>query len=218
MDKHTDLLKCYFLSGKCRFVNRATLRHRFHVVTAHHCADLLKKDTFERDVTTNANMEPAKKCADGALEGLAVNGRFRRHLDGGCHHFSILKVHVNYMCAARRSICFKVLLLTCSWSAQEGVASLAGDFNNGAQRGMFGEPSLLQAAFSLAPVPWRSFGNSSLSGLEGTKCAECCGIVELSHINFAWLIKRMDPTALGVKKTDQSYHLEQWVHMQHVLR
>ena len=53
-------------------------------------------------------------------------------------------------------------------------------------------------------------------GSGNTKCAECCGIVKLPHINREWLIKRMDPTTVGVKKTDQSYHFEQWVHMQHV--
>ena len=49
------------------FANHATLHHRFHVVTVHHCALLLIKDTFERDVTTNSIMVPARKmCRMGS--------------------------------------------------------------------------------------------------------------------------------------------------------
>ena len=137
------------------FANHATLHHRFHVVTVHHCALLLNKDTFERDVTTNSIMVPARKCTKGALEGIVVNDRFRRPVDGGCHHFSILNDHVNQKSAARRS---------------EGRTSLVGDFSKGAQRGKLGESSPLQAAFSQAPVPWRSFGNSCLSAREHEVC------------------------------------------------
>ena len=60
-------LTCYFLSGRCQFATHATLRHRFHAVTAHHCAVLLNKDTFERDVTTNSIMIPAKKKVPNSL-------------------------------------------------------------------------------------------------------------------------------------------------------
>ena len=88
-------------------------------------------------------MVPARKCPKGALEGIVVNDRFRRPVDGGCHHFSILNVHANNKCAARRSICANFLLLLRSWCAQEGVTSLAGEFNKDAQRGNLDEPSLL---------------------------------------------------------------------------
>ena len=156
-------LTCYFPSGRCRFANHATLRHRFHVVTAHHCAVLLNKDTFERDFTTNSIMVHAKKkSAECASEGVVVNGRFRRPAEGACHYFSILNVHVNYMCAARRSICCNLLLLIRSWCAQEGDTSLAGEFNEDAQRGKFGEPCPLQATCS--PVPCRDVRCATLSG------------------------------------------------------
>ena len=108
------------------------------------------------------------------------------------------------------------MLLLRSWCFQEGVTLLAGKFNEDEQRGKLGEPSLLQAAFSRAPVPWRSFGNSSLSGLERMKCTECSGIVKIPRTNGEWLIKRMDPTAVGVNITNRSYRFEQWVHLQHV--
>ena len=55
------------------FANHATLHHRFNVVTVHHCALLLIKDTFERDVTTNSIMVPARKCPEVAFEGIVVN-------------------------------------------------------------------------------------------------------------------------------------------------
>ena len=99
----TDLFDVLLVSGRCRFANHATLRHRFHVVKAHHSAVLLNKDTCEREVTTRQIMVPAKKSAECTLEGIVVKGRFRRPVDGGCHYFSILNVHVNYVCGALRS-------------------------------------------------------------------------------------------------------------------
>ena len=126
------------------------------LITTQSCST---RTRFERDFTTNSIMIPAKKSAEGALEDIAVNGRFRRPAEGACHYFSILNVHVNYMCAARRSICCNLLLLIRSWCAQEGDTSLAGEFNEDAQRGKFGESSSLQAAFSPAPVSWRSLCN-----------------------------------------------------------
>ena len=103
-----------------------------------------------------------KKCAEYVLEGIVVKDRFRRLLNGGCHYFSILNVHVNYVCGASRSICFNLLLLIRTWCVQEGETSLADEFNEYVQRGKFGESSLLQTAFSSAPVSWRSFGNRCL--------------------------------------------------------
>ena len=135
--------------------NHPTLHHRFHAVTGCFCAVLLNKDTCERDVTPKPVKVPAEYYADCALEGIAVKGRFRRPVVGDWHYFSILNVHVNLLCAARLSICFKLLFLVSTSCVQEGVALLAGDFYKGAQRGRLGEPYPLEASFSRAPVPWR---------------------------------------------------------------
>ena len=108
------------------FANHTTLHYRFHVVYAHHCAFLLNKDTFERDVTTNSIMISAKKCIWEALEDIVVNGRFSTAVDGDCRHVWILNVHVSNMSAVRRSICVNLLLLIRSWRVQEEVTLLAG--------------------------------------------------------------------------------------------
>ena len=99
--------------------NHPTLHHRLHVVTWFHCAVVLNKDTCERDVTLKPIMVPAKKCAEGALEGNVVKGRFKRPVVGDWHHFSILNDHVNQKCAARRSICVNLLFLVGTRCVQE---------------------------------------------------------------------------------------------------
>ena len=57
------------LQGGVGFANHATLHHRFHVVIVHHCALLLNKDTFERDVTTKSIMVPCKKMSQRSSWG-----------------------------------------------------------------------------------------------------------------------------------------------------
>ena len=45
-----------------------------------------------------------QKKKDWTLEGMVVAGHFRRLVGGGCHHFTILSVHINNRCASRLSV------------------------------------------------------------------------------------------------------------------
>ena len=83
--------------------NHPSLHHRFHVVTAHHCALLLNKDKFEGDIPAKPILVSAKKKKNCTLEGM-VAGHFRRLVGGGCHHFTIMSVHMNNRCASRLSV------------------------------------------------------------------------------------------------------------------
>ena len=127
-------------------------------VTAQSCSTRTRLSVTSR---RNRSWYLQKKCAECALEGIVVKSRFRRPLDGGCHYFSILNVHVNYVCGALRSICFNLLLLIRSRCAQEGVTSLAGEFTEDAQRGKFGESSSLAGCFqpssSVVAFVWQPF-------------------------------------------------------------
>ena len=94
------------------FVTDSSLQENFHVVTQHHCAVLLNKDTFEYDISCTACLIPCSlRYASWALEGMAVTSKFRRAPDQSCSYFTIANIPFNNECAERRSVCVELLLL-----------------------------------------------------------------------------------------------------------
>ena len=117
------------------FVTDSSLAENFYVITQHHCAVLLKKDTFARDFTCTLIQVPCSlMCCSWAVEGMAVTGKFSRAPDPSCSNFTVANVHINNECAKRRSVCIVLLLLIRDLCMQHSAVILTGDFTKGAER------------------------------------------------------------------------------------
>ena len=89
-----------------------SLAENFRVITQHHRAVLLNKDTFARDVScTPIQVSCSLRFSSWAVEGMVVTGKFRRAPDPSCSYFAVASVHVNKECAKRRSVCIALSLL-----------------------------------------------------------------------------------------------------------
>ena len=206
MDKHDGSpWRVTFFQVGAGVANHPTLHHRFHVVTGCHCAVLLNKDTFERDVTTKPIMVPAKKMCRMRSWG---HSRDRPIQEASWRWLSLLfhPERPRQLCVWCPSInLFQFAVV--DTQLVRPLANLARTPRKGSSANPL--PCRLHSAHIVAFV-WQPFRSRE---------HEVCRILwpcQLPHTTREWLIKRMDPTAMGVKKTDQSYHLDQWVHMQHV--
>ena len=155
-----------------------------------------------------------RKSAEGALEGKVVNGWFRRPVDGGCHYFSILNVHVNNKCAARRSICFNLLLMTRNWCVHEGVTLLADDFNKDVQRGSWANPlpcRLLPAQHQCRGVRLATLSGPGTRSESNTVALSNCRTSIASDSSRGWIPRlwvsrrRTNPTTLTSKYTCSTF-------------
>ena len=96
-----------------------------------------------------------------------------------------------------------------------------GDFDKSAQPRKSGHVPQIEAAFSSSPVPWPSQGGSTLWSPGGMKWPDCSGLRQIAA-RESWLphqearLLRFRPSNWGSEETDQSYRLEQWIHLHHV--
>ena len=75
--------------GAC-FITDRSLAENFHVITKHHYAVLLNKDTFERDCTCTPKQVPCSlRYSSWADERMVVTGKFRRAPDPSCSYFTL---------------------------------------------------------------------------------------------------------------------------------
>ena len=82
-----------------------SLKENFHVITWHHCAVFLNKDTFEREHTCTPIQVPCTlKYSSCAVEGMVVTGKFRKAPDPSCSYLTVANIHINNECAKRRSV------------------------------------------------------------------------------------------------------------------
>ena len=103
---------CGLRTGGSGFVTDSSLQDNFHVVTHHHFAVLLNKDTFKYDIScTTIQVSCSLRYATWAVEGLAVTGKFHRAPDQSGSYFTIANIQINNECAERRSVCIALLLL-----------------------------------------------------------------------------------------------------------
>ena len=215
------------VQGESGFVTDSSLAENFHVITQHHCAVLLNKDTFTRDFSCTPIRVPCSlRQSTWAVEGMVVTGKFRTAPDQSCSHFTVANVHINNECARRRSVCIALLLLICDLCMKLGAVILTGDFNKDVESETpsgDGErrTSPLEAAFSQANIPWPTFGVTPLWGpgeLNGRKWPHCCGFLVLPESQTQWLILRhaslnVVPAAIGMSATDQTWHYEHCLHL-----
>ena len=133
------------------------------MITKHHCAVLVNKDTFDSGYTCTPIQV---SCTPGILplpfEGMVVTGKFRRPpdpcvsvlhsrkcahqqrvckkairgraLDPSCSDFTVANVHINNECAKPRSVCIALLLLVRDLCLKLGEVVLTGAFKKGAAR------------------------------------------------------------------------------------
>ena len=107
--------------------------------------------------------------------------------------------------------------------AAVGVVLVAGDFNKVAHRDQQSGPSPLKASFRHALVPWPTGGVTLHWGpgaeADAALWPDCCGFVKVPRTRDQWCIKRhgsfqLDPEAMGLNKSDHSWHYERCPHLQ----
>ena len=196
------------------------------MITQHHGAVFLNKDTFARDFTWTPIQAPCSlRYSSRAVEGMGVTGKFRRAPDPSCSCFTVANVHINNKCAKRRSVCIALLLLIRDLCVKLGAVILTGDLFKGAEResatnGQMDQRRIspVEAAFNCGNVPWPTSGVTPLWALAESPTAACCGFVVLPESQKQWLIMRHGsindaPAAVGLKTMDKTLHYEQWLHL-----
>ena len=191
-----------FAQEEVGFVTDSSLAENFHVITQHHCAVLLNKDTFTRDLSCTPIQVPCLlRYSSWAVEGMVVTGKFRKAPDPSCAYLTVANVHIKNEWAKRRSVCIDLLVLIRDICMKLGAAILTGDFNKGAERELASSAptdqrriSPLEAALSRANVLWPTSGVTPLRASHGEPhgCTlpECCGFVMLPESQNQWLIMR----------------------------
>ena len=194
------------------FVTDSSLEENFQAITQHHCAVLLNKDTFAREFTCTPIQVPCSlRLSSWAVEDMVVTGMFRRAPHESCSYFTVANIHINNECAKRRSVCIALLLLIRDLCLKLGVVVLTGDFTKAVERETPSSDgdrrtSPPGAAFSHANTPWPTFGI-------GITWPDCCGFVSCPSYRVSGLLYAMDPAAIGLGATDQTWHQEHWVHL-----
>ena len=117
------------------FVIDSSLAENFHVITQHHCAVLLNKDTFARNVLlTPIQVACSLRYSSWAVQGMVVTGKFRRAPHPSCSYFTVANIHINNECAKGRSVCIALLLLVRDLCMKLGAVILTSDVNKDAER------------------------------------------------------------------------------------
>ena len=105
------------------------------MITKHHCAVLLNKDSFECDNTcTPIQASCARRHSSWAVEGMFVTGKFRRLPDQMSPCFTVANVHVENECAKCRSVCIALPLLFRDLCLKLGAVVPTVDLHKGAAR------------------------------------------------------------------------------------
>ena len=108
-------------AGRGRLCHRSFSGRELYLITTHHCALLLNKDTFDNGYTCTSIQVPCShKYSSWALEGMGVTSKFRRTPNPSCSYFTVANVHINNECAKRRSVCIALLLLVRNLCLQLG--------------------------------------------------------------------------------------------------
>ena len=196
------------------FVTDNSLAENFCVATQHHCAVLLNKDTFTRDIScTSFLVQCSLRCSAWAVEGMVVTGKFRRTPDQSCSYFTVANVHMNNESAKWRSVCIALLLLIRDLCIKLGAVIPTGDFNKAVNvRSLRWKPPSATPTFhGLLLV---SLGCGVPGGeLHGHEWPDCCGFMVLPESQSQWLILRHGSVNvvladIGVRATEKTWHLK----------
>ena len=197
----------------------------FHLVTAHHCALLLNRDTFESCALRSMF------CAVATLGGLWKSWSCPASSDD----FLTLRVSTSpsRMCISTMNaksgdpFALRFLPLLRGLCKRQGVVLLAGNFYKAAHLDQQCRSSRLETAFHHAPVPWPTGGITSIWGPgaepDAAQWPDYCGCVRMPHTQNRWHIKRhgsfqLVHESIALSRADHNWHHDLWMHLQFASR
>ena len=89
--------------GTAQVVTDSSLAENPYVVTQHHCAVLLNKDTFVHEILCTPIQVPCSlRYSSWTVVGMVVMGKFRRAPDKSCSYFIVANIHFYNKCAKKK--------------------------------------------------------------------------------------------------------------------